>query len=49
MEAAAIIAAGLGSFGGYGTLFWLLEQAKKKLLLVDKSEYEAVKKTLHKK
>lgn len=39
-EVAGIIAAGLGSFGGYGTLMWLVHQMKKKLVLMDKSEFE---------
>jgi fluoride ion exporter CrcB/FEX len=47
-EVAGIIAAGLGSFGGYGTLTWLIHQMKKKLVLMDKTEFdEFVKK--HKK
>jgi fluoride ion exporter CrcB/FEX len=38
-EIAGILAAGLGSFGGYGTLIWLVKQMKKKLVLMDKSEF----------
>jgi fluoride ion exporter CrcB/FEX len=38
-EVAGIIAAGLGSFGGYGTLIWLIHQAKKKLVLMSESEF----------
>lgn len=43
IELAGILAAGLGSFGSYGTLFWLLEKAKKKLVLVDAKEYKKLK------
>lgn len=39
-EVAGVLAAGLGSFGGYGTLFWLIEQMKKKLIIIDQDEYE---------
>lgn len=41
-EVAGVIASGLGSFGGYGTLVWLLNQAKKKLVLIDKNHYDEV-------
>jgi fluoride ion exporter CrcB/FEX len=47
-EIAGIIAAGLGSFGGYGTLIWLIHQAKKKLVIMDKTEFEEFQKK-HKK
>ena len=44
VEAAGIVAAGLGSFGGYGTLIWLVSQMKKKLVLMDKAEFETIQK-----
>jgi hypothetical protein len=43
VEAAGIIAAGLGSFGSYSTLFWLLEKAKEKLVLLSDDEYSRFK------
>ena len=39
-EVAGIIAAGIGSFGGYGTLIFLVREMKKKLVLMDKTEFE---------
>jgi fluoride ion exporter CrcB/FEX len=39
-EIAGMIAAGLGSFGGNGTLIWLINQMKKKLVIMDKAEFE---------
>jgi fluoride ion exporter CrcB/FEX len=39
IEVAGIIAAGVGSFGGYGTLIWLVKQMKKKLVLMDTSDF----------
>jgi fluoride ion exporter CrcB/FEX len=44
VEVAGVVAAGLGSFGGYGTLIWLVSQMKKKLVLMDKSEFEILQK-----
>ena len=44
VEIAGIVAAGLGSFGGYGTLIWLVSQMKKKLVLMDKAEFETIQK-----
>jgi fluoride ion exporter CrcB/FEX len=44
VEVAGIVAAGLGSFGGYGTLIWLVSQMKKKLVLMDKVEFAALQK-----
>jgi len=37
-EVAGMLAAGLGSFGSYGVLFWMLEKAQQKLVMMDKSE-----------
>ena len=42
-EIAGIIAAGIGSFGGYGTLIFLVKEMKKKLVLMDKTEFEKYK------
>jgi len=39
-EIAGVIAAGIGSFGGYGTLIFLVKEMKKKLVLMDKTEFE---------
>ena len=44
IEVAGIVAAGLGSFGGYGTLIWLVSQMKKKLVLMDKTEFDTLQK-----
>ena len=47
-EIAGIVAAGLGSFGGASTLTWLITQMKKKLVLMDQtnfSEYQKIQKT----
>jgi hypothetical protein len=44
VEVAGIVAAGLGSFGGYGTLIWLVSQMKKKLVLMDKTEFATLQK-----
>lgn len=41
---AGLLAAGIGSFGSYGTLFWLLEFAKKRLVVMDESLYNQYKK-----
>lgn len=43
-----LIAAGLGSFGSYGTLFWLLEQAKKRLVIMDEDVYKKYAELKHK-
>ena len=45
-EVAGMLAAGLGSFGSYGALFWMLEKAQQKLVMMDKdeqSQYEEFK------
>ena len=39
-EVAGVLAAGVGSFGGYGTLIWLVKQMKKKLVLLDKEAFD---------
>jgi fluoride ion exporter CrcB/FEX len=44
-ELAGTIAAGIGSFGGYGTLIFLVKEMKKKLVLMDKTEFEKYKNT----
>jgi hypothetical protein len=39
-EIAGMLAAGLGSFGSYGILFWMLEKAQQKLVMMDKKDQE---------
>jgi hypothetical protein len=42
-EIAGLMAAGLGSFGSYGILFWMLERAQQKLVMMDPGDLEKFK------